>query len=270
MTSKEKILDAIIEKIENEKLLPWQKPYFGDCLPYNIKTNAIYNGVNTLALTFFWGNYNRSGFLTYKQASDMGANVIKGSKGTRLIYFNVKEIEDEKGNKKNVPFANTFVVFHESQIEGLPEREHVEPEKRDVAEFVSGLPINITFGMRPMYRRVTDEVCVPALDECKSEDEYYNMLFHEIVHWTGVEGRMNRIMGKEFGDSDYSHEELVAQIGAAFLMAHFGLRTVTNNDASYIQGWLKVLKGDKNMLFSAASQAQKAVDFILNGCKVKE
>jgi antirestriction protein ArdC len=210
-------------------------------------------------------------WLGYGQAQELGGHVKKGEKGTHGIIYKPLVVDDEEAEdgKRTIPMLKTFVVFNLDQIEGL---EHLRPALPDegvvfepiqVAEEIltrSGATI-VEGGTRAYYRKSEDKIGLPDRFRFKMAEDYYTTGLHELTHWTGHENRLDRSWGKRFGDQAYAFEELVAEMGSAFLTAKLGLQGELQH-ANYIAGWLQVLKQDERALIRAASLAQKAFEFI--------
>ena len=244
-----------------------------------------YRGVNVLML---WAAAMEKGYscplwLTYKQASELGGQVRKGEKGSLVVYANriTKTATDDKGAdvEIEIPFMKGYTVFNAEQIDGLPAHFYATAEPQNnaierldaVERFFAGAKATIKHGgNRAFYSPPLDFVQMPELPTFRDRESYYATLAHEATHWTRHKSRLDRDLGrKRFGDAGYAMEELVAEIGAAFLCADLGITPETREDhAAYVASWLKVLKDDKRAIFTAASHAQKAADY-LNGLQPK-
>lgn len=278
------VTDKIIALLETGKI-PWRQPWsegagLGD--NQNLMTQHQYKGVNAL-LTGCQG-YLDPYWLTYRQAQELGGTVKKGEKGTPIVFFKFGVKEESDGEEKKWAMAKYSVAFNVAQCEipGLDKILDKQRAKRkaDRIQFTplercekvlkgfETLPKIQHVEQRAYYRPATDTVNMPKQVSFESIEKYYAVLFHELTHSTGAENRLNRngITEKNFfGSHEYSKEELVAEMGAAFLCHHTGIDTVTiENSAAYIHSWLRRLKDDPRLLMAASSQAQKAVDFILN------
>ena len=273
----EMITNKIIEALE-KGTVPWRMPWNGYIKgsPQNFINKNKYRGINTFLLklamrsTPYW--------ITYKQAKQLKGNVKKGEKGYPVIFWKWFEIDDkETDEKKQVPLLRYYTVFNLDQCEGIKLPDAEKPETRefnpiDQAEaIISGMPNKPTIihnEARAYYRPSADIVNMPERELFHSDSEYYSTLFHELTHSTGHETRLNRengIKNHMFGAADYSKEELIAEMGAAFLCADAAIEHETiENSAAYIDGWLTRLKNDKKILIQAAGKAQKATDYILN------
>jgi len=260
------VTDRIIASLE-QGTAPWLKPWAagkcGAAGPYNAATGRPYNGINWLVL-------GDGGWLTFKQAKEMGGSVRKGEKGTAIVFWSFPKIKDaETGEEKVVPFAKGYTVFHVEQCEGIDAAKLKAP-----APIVAGeTNINVLAaqagaqvrhgGTSAHYSPTGDYVQMPSLEAFESKDAYAGTLAHELVHWTGHQSRCDRQFGKRFGDDAYAFEELVAEIGSAFVCAQMGIPLEGLQHDRYVGSWLKVLKGDKRAIFTASSQAKKAAEFLM-------
>lgn len=266
------ITDRVVSLLE-QGVVPWQKPWKGsEGAPTNFLTKRPYSGLNVFLLNCF-GQTNQ--FLTFKQCAELGGSVKKGEKGCPVVFFSMVEKENvnKKEGKDTFPMLRYFTVFDVSQCEGLtlpPPAEAKEHNPIASADSIvsawDGRPQIVT-GTQACYNPRTDIVTMPEASHFVTPESYYTTLFHEYVHSTGHEKRLNRKGITEivnFGSSNYAKEELVAEMGAAFINNTVGiLDTTIDQSAAYIAGWLKALKNDKKLVVSAASQAQKAANMIL-------
>jgi len=272
---------AALEKGTIPWLQPWQAGHVAGAVSRPLRSGSIpYKGINILML---WASAMEKNFscplwLTYKQAAELKGQVKKGEKGSTVVYFSTfdKKEKDESGNEETakIPFMKGYSVFNAEQIEGLPEHfyainepSHESPlEKLENAEqFFAATGAEIRTGGNSAYYRIdADYVQIPELKSFRDVESYYATIAHETTHWTRHESRLDRDLGrKAWGDAGYAMEELVAELGAAFLCADLGITPEMREDhAAYIGSWLKVLKNDKKAIFAAASQAQKAVDYL--------
>jgi antirestriction protein ArdC len=229
-----------------------------------------------------WGAAIEAGFaspywMTFKQATELGAHVRKGERGNMVVYANTitktEEQDDGSEEDRHIPFLKAYTVFNVEQIEGLPEQYYAKPEpvidpamRIEHAEaFFSATRADIRHGgNQAYYSGTSDHVQMPRFESFHAPEAYYATLAHELTHWTKHKNRLDRELGrKKWGDEGYAREELVAELGAAFLCADLELTPQPGTDhAAYIQGWLKVLKEDKRAIFSAAAHAQRAADFL--------
>jgi antirestriction protein ArdC len=210
--------------------------------------------------------------MTFKQAIELGGSVRKGSKGTRIVFFKPLTVEDRAtGEEKKIPMLRTYVVFNSDQIDGLPAKFASAPviptaglERNNEAEAAlrsCGATI-IEQGARAFYTPATDIVTMPDFERFTSASGYLATLAHELCHWTGHKTRLDR-----FGNNDrtsYAFEELVAEMGAAFVGSRLGIvGEHIENHSAYLASWLKALRDDKRAIFKAASLAQAAADMVL-------
>lgn len=273
------ITDHMIARLE-KGVVPWKLPWNPEIgAPRNIRGNH-YRGVNQLMLQLVaWEmEYSDNVWLTFSQAKEMKAKVKKGEVSTPVIFWKVMDVPkplsaapDEKTEKFFL--LRYYRVFNVDQIEGLPEGKLPEKLPRTLAsgeDIVSGYPNPPTImknGVKASYIPQYDTIRVPVPWAFTSTEEYYSTLFHEMVHSTGHEKRLNRNLQVEDLES-YSKEELVAELGAAFLCAEAGILPKTiDNSAAYLAGWLKALKDDPKLIINASSSAQKAVEHILHRAK---
>lgn len=273
----QEVTNQIIELIEAGNLK--FENGWANCLPYNATTGTAYNGVNILILLGMATvkGYEKGAWLTFKQAQAAGGSVKKGSKGTKIFYFDSIKVKDkETGEEKTIPMLKCFTVFNVAQCENLnPEKlmiKRSEQTNKTITDIQEIEEIAASFGVEiahceslesPCYFPSKDVIRMPKREQFKTTANYYATLLHELVHSTGHEKRLNREFSKRFGKEAYAFEELIAELGAAFLCAEFGLIGATvENHAAYLQSWLKVLKNDKKAIFTAASQAKKAAELI--------
>lgn len=279
----QEITNSIITAIE-AGTPPWRKPWNSGARPLTTPLKhdgTAYRGINTLMLWMsgssqeFASNY----WMTFRQAQQWkGAHVRKGSKGSLSVFFKPLEIHETnaKGEDelKTIPLMRAYSVFNADQIEGLPERyysapvdPYSNPDERNAAadSFVQRTRASIQHdgGNRAFYRPASDDIHMPAYAHFEGAESYYSTLLHELTHWTGAKHRLDRKKGAQFADDAYAFEELIAELGAAFLCAETGISNAPRPDhASYLESWLKCLKSDKRAIFQAASAAQKAATYI--------
>jgi antirestriction protein ArdC len=264
--------------------VPWVQPWGrGDGasagLPRNAKTGRSYSGINVLIL---WGavigaGYPSQGWLTFRQALEAGGSVRKGERGTGVVYADRFVPEAEKaraveagGDARTIPFLKRFTVFNVAQCDGIPADFSPEPvplperEIVPVAEAVitaSGVAFRIG-GDRAFYVPSHDFVQVPPQPAFFDQINYYRTALHELIHATGHASRVGRTLTGAFGSKDYAREELVAEMGSAFLCASFGIEPTVRH-ADYLASWLDVLREDNRAVFRAASAASKAAEWLL-------
>ncbi len=278
-TVTEKIVAAIEDGAGPYKT-PWHVPA-GAGLPANAATLAEYRGVNVLAL---WAeaiarNYPIPIWGSYKQWQSLGAQVRRGEKGTMIVFYkraelNPTEPEDEQAQPDLRFFARASWVFNAAQVDGyVPPAAEVRSQVERIGEadaFVAAINPVIRYGC-PLacYRRKEDRIEIPdsawftGTETSSPTESYYATLLHELVHWSGAPHRLSREFGKRFGDDAYAMEELVAEIGSAFLCAAFGIANEPRPDhAAYVSSWLKILGRDNRAIFTAASKAQEAFEHL--------
>jgi antirestriction protein ArdC len=277
----QEITDRIISLIETNGHLPWSRPWdlMGE-MPRNLKSKKAYRGYNTWMLLFEQQKkaYKTGWWVTYNQAQEMGGNVRKGEKSTMISFYQWVPKKDATGQetKDKRPFMKCFWVFNVDQCENLEDRVPVPTTREngtiDHCEKIGAAmqrPIEIKHGGdKAYYRPSEDYIQLPERNQFHDVTDYYLTRFHEMVHSTGHKERLDRATLVDmvaFGDQNYSKEELVAELGASFLCAFTGITSAENekNSAGYLKGWASKLKEDKKLFTSAASAAQKALDYIL-------
>lgn len=283
MDIRAQITNTIISMLEQGSTDKWERPWKSVAakgLPRNYTTGRAYTGVNVLLL---WcaaqeRGYGRNEWMTYNQAQQIGAKVRAGAKGVMGIFY--KMVERKKGDAGDgeddakqggmMPMLKPFWVFNVAEIEGLPAQEapmNTAFNPAEEGEFIlaaSGADIRHG-GNRAYYSPGLDFIQLPEKAQFANEADYYATGFHELIHWTGNAGRLGREYGKKFGDDAYAFEELVAELGASFLMADLGMHEATiQGHANYVDHWLKVLKADKGAIFTAAKAASAAHALIVS------
>jgi antirestriction protein ArdC len=280
----QRITDQIVCELE-KGVRPWLKPWNPEHVARRItrplRGNGIpYKGINVLML---WSAALEKGYaapvwMTFKQASELKANVRKGEHGSLVVYADKivrTEMDTATGEEaeRAIPFLKGYTVFNVEQIDGLPEHFYAKPaphadtiERIERAEsFFAGIGAAIRHGgTMACYNVSQDFVTMPPFEAFRDAESYYATLAHEVTHWTRHKSRLDRDFGrKRYGDAGYAVEELVAELGSAFLSADLDLTPELRADhASYIASWIKVLKDDKRAIFAAASHAQRAADFL--------
>jgi antirestriction protein ArdC len=237
-----------------------------------------------LGITAMLEDYDSNVWGTYAQIAKHGGQVAKGQKSTSVILWKPFDGVDKDGQEVKRFFMTTFNVFNVAQAEWTGERPgHVVKAEHDsIADaeaianaYLTNGPTFSTGGDRAFYRPSTDSIKVPEIGYFDNAEAYYSTLFHEITHSTGHKTRLDRdgvTEGHVFGDADYSREELIAEMGAAFLCAEAGINpeSTMTNSAAYVQNWLKVLKGDSKIIVEAAGKAQKACDHVMGSMPTEE
>jgi antirestriction protein ArdC len=278
-----RVTSGIIEQLEagvRPWLKPWNAEYAAGRITRPLRHNRQkYNGINILML---WASAELQGYscpywLTFQQAKELGGFVKKGEHGSPVVYANTfKKTETSDAGEEveqEIPFLKQYTVFNAEQVEGLPQHfyQMAEPPKEKIERiehaerFFANTKADIRYGGNRAYYAIdADYVRMPPFETFRDSESHAATLAHELTHWTRHTSRLNREFGrKRWGDEGYAMEELVAELGSAFLCADLHITPEVREDhASYIENWLKVLKDDKRAVFSAASHASKAVDFL--------
>lgn len=278
-----RVTDAIVAELE-AGVRPWVKPWSAAPGAGVVRRplracGQPYTGVNVLLL---WSEAVARGFtspvwMTFRQAQAMGGQVRRGAHGATVVYANRFRRTETGGNgeavERTIPFLKAYTVFNVVQIDGLPPEAYPPPEPPAAPErrnaraeaFFRATGADIRYGGdEAYYSPIGDYVQAPASSAFAEIEDFYATVAHECVHWTRHASRLNRDFGrKRWGDEGYAREELVAELGAAFLCADLGLEPKPRPDhAQYVGEWLQVLRNDKRFVFSAAAFAQKACDYL--------
>jgi antirestriction protein ArdC len=256
---------------------PWIKPWSatpGANVPCNAVSNRPYSGCNVILLWMAQAaGYRTPRFLTFKQALELGGNVRKGERGTK-VYF-VKQLEIREGTDEAparlVPMMREYTVFNVDQCDGLSDSITIGKSMRvrnadardDLADqFLRSTGADIREGHGEAYYVPSrDFISMPAFGAFNGADHFYSTVFHELTHWTAHASRLDRDLKNRFGSRNYAGEELIAELGAAFLCAELGFDGDLRH-AGYIGNWIELLKADKRAFFTACSQASKAADYL--------
>ena len=269
------VTNRIIEELERG-IISWQKPWGGmEGGAVSGTTGKPYSLLNQMIL-------GKPGmYFTFNQIQKLGGRVRKGEKAQMVVFWKqvpAKEVDKQTGEQREklVPMLRYYSVFHLDQIDGLNIVPTAEPQKpathaqadEIISAYIqrSGVELEHRISDEAYYSPSADRVVLPMIEQFNSTGEYYSTAFHELAHSTGHRSRLDRLRATaHFGNESYSKEELVAEIGAAALMNHVGLENASTfrNSTAYIQSWLTALRNDKRMIVSAASRAEKAVDYIL-------
>ena len=277
-------LIAAIEASPGDWTMPWRRSGQSLRLPLNADSKRAYRGINTVVL---WVTAQESGYAsrywaTYKQWSELGAQVRKGEKGTPVVFyktFHANPDPDDPNDDGARRTARSFTVFNASQVDNFDDPDAAAKEtlpadasqRMETAErFIAATRADIRYGGdRAFYRPSTDHIQMPLLssftgtDTMPADEAFVATKLHEILHWCGAPHRLNREFGKRFGDEAYAFEELVAEIGACMLMAELSIApNIRPDHAQYLAHWLGILKQDKRAIFTAAARAQDAVEFL--------
>ncbi len=277
----QKVTDTIISYLENG-ITPWQRPWNVHDTSFRIPCNSLsqkpYSGVNVLLL---WGAarervFSSHEWASFKQWSANKESIRKGEKGTMVVYYDFME-KEEDGEIKKIPFIKSYSVFNRCQLSSYNPDNKLNIEETPLAQRIAFADLFVLhthakvkhIGAKACYRPDTDEIRLPKISAFKDTDHssatenLYSTLFHELVHWSGHPSRLNREFGKRFGDHAYAAEELLAELGSAFLCADLYIsRDPRKDHASYIASWLQALKNNKYLITSAANNASKAVNYL--------
>lgn len=270
----EDITTLIVEAIETGKAsyeMPWCKAQ--NLIPFNVSSNKSYRGINTVTL---WAvasasQYEQASWGTYKQWQELGCQVKKGEKSAPVVYWDTYKDDEyvfERGKSKS--FMRSYAVFNAGQVDGFCPPTPTKSAQNEAIASAEAFFINLcsdirTGGNLAGYSKTGDFIKMPSIQQFLRSEGYYSVLSHEHIHWSGHKSRLNRDLSGRFGDAAYAMEELAAELGAAFLCAHLGVKTEPRTDhAGYIQTWLSVLRGDQRAIFAAAAAAQKAVDYLVD------
>ena len=278
-----KVYDIVNKKIieELEKgVIPWRKPWNAGIAPQNLITKKAYNGINTILLSNL--PYKSPYYASFKQIQQKGGQVIKGEHGHIVIFWLIGlKTKDGKpvitnGKQEKTFSPRYYKVFNTEQttlkidIPVIKKANPIESAEKIVTEYKSKPKIVEKNINRAYYTPALDIVTMPVKEQFEDINDFYQVLFHELNHSTGHEKRLDRFSqghSHNFGSVDYSKEELIAEMGSAFLCAIAGIENDIKNTASYIKSWLQALKDDNKMLISASQKAQKSVDYITNNVK---
>lgn len=273
----ETVTNAIIEELEHG-VVPWVRPWKTGVspLPHNVISQRPYRGINILLL---WAAASAKGYaspawLTFRQAQHIGGSVRKGERGTAIVYASstkkTEKNEEDVEIKKTIHFLRFYFVFNVEQSVGIPDALYAIPkstppdERLEQAEtFISRIGATIRHGGDSAYYDPgKDMIVLPARDAFESVEHYCATSLHEHIHYTGHRTRLNRDLSGRFGAEAYAAEELIAELGAAFLAAHLKIKGELRH-ASYIASWLELLRRDRKAIFTAASAATKAAEYLL-------
>jgi antirestriction protein ArdC len=279
-----RITDKIVADLEQE-VRPWLKPWSAEHAAGKVTRPLRYNGIpyNGTNVIMLWSaavakRYSCPLWLTFKQALELGGNVRRGETGELVVYADrIKRTEiDTRGEEceREIPFLKGYTVFNAEQCEGLPAHYYAKaeppaltvPQRIEAADrFFAATGAEIRHGgTRAYYAEGSDYVQMPPFETFRDAESHAAVLAHELTHWTKHDKRLARDLGRStFGDEGYAREELVAELGSAFLCADLGITPEVRDDhAAYIASWLEVLKGDKRFIFTAAGHAQRAADYL--------
>jgi antirestriction protein ArdC len=278
-----RVTDAIIADLERGTptwIRPWSAEHLAGRITRPLRHNGEpYSGINVILL---WSEavtrgFNAPTWMTFRQAMALGGHVRKGETGSTVVYANsisrTETDSDGRDVEREIPFLKAYTVFNVDQVEALPghiyatAEPHLDPQQRigHADAFFTATGADIRHGGDSAYYAMhPDYVQLPPFECFADPESYYATLAHECTHWTRHPTRLDRDFGRtRWGDEGYAREELVAELGAAFLCADLGLELTPRDDhAAYIESWLKVLRDDKRLIFTAAAHAQRACDFL--------
>jgi antirestriction protein ArdC len=274
------VTDQVIALLE-KGIVPWQKPWNSAGMPMNLVSKRPYRGINLWLLNAL--SYELNLWVTFEQLKKIGGSVIKGEHGQIVVFWKmVKKVPEEldgTGKAKMVPLLQYYKVYNVAQCRNVPKNlipvvdasvEPIDPimECEAILTAIADMPLIRFQGKQAYYNAEKDEIVLPKMKDFKSSPAYYSTLYHELIHASGAEKRLHRKTLTDmvpFGTPSYALEELIAEMGSAFLCRFSGiLPAEISNTVAYLDNWLEVLKGDKRFIIAASGQAQKAVDFLLN------
>lgn len=272
------ITEQVVKALESGDV-PWRKPWHAtEDGPRNI-AGRPYRGVNVFLLLA--SGYTSPYWLTFKQAGERGGRIRKGEHGSIVVFWKTHQVketgDDGKPVTKTVPILRYYRVWNLDQVEGInpprgeddedkPEQhfDPIEAAEKVIANYGNAPEIRHG-GNRAFYRPDADVITLPPRESFVTPDEYYSTAFHEMTHSTAHASRLNRKIGTRFGSHDYGREELVAEMGSAFLCGETGILPATiENSAAYLRSWIRAIKEDTRAVVVAAGQAQRAADHILS------
>ena len=273
--------ERIIKKLESG-VVPWHKPWGTAGEPKNLVSKKSYRGINTFLLGS--AGHASAYWATFNQIKQKGGSIKKGSKSEMIVFWKPKDEigEETEGEMVTEEILSTrfvlryYRVFNLSDVEGIETDEETEEKKIEfvpdkkaeaIKDGYQDQPEIVHERQKAFYHPALDYVNMPQKETFRSVGEYYSTLFHELMHSTGHHKRLGREgfdVPVQFASKSYSKEELIAEIGAAFLCAEAGIEGVFDNSAAYISGWVRKFKDKPKMIVLASAAAQRAVDYILN------
>ena len=283
----QQITDAIIAELE-AGAAPWVKPWKslrgtpGEGMPYNPVSKTVYRGINAFWLGMRSNGYSMPWFVTFKQARQLGGTVRRGETGHPVVFWSIQRAgqlnEDGSVAEKSWAFVKSYTVFNVDQCDGLtlPPMPKQPQADFEADELVMGIVDKLQLarglihgGDSAFYTPSVDSITMPPMAAFPDSGNYHATLLHEAVHATGHKSRLNRLTPARFGAEEYAYEELVAELGAAMLCQYCGVDGDLRH-AGYIGHWLEALKKDKSLILSAASKAQKALDWLTEAKAAEE
>ena len=275
----QQITNVILEALKNgeAKKVPWRKPWSGSWIPRNGLTKRPYNGINSLYLSCVADihGYDSNDWFTYNAAKMSGGHVRRGEKSKAVVVYygqaekQTGELDPQTGLEvvATYPVIKFYYVFNRDQTENVPEEQNFilpEDERLQICEdFLQFTDAVIEEDKeRACYIPSRDVIQMPSFGSFESQGAYYSVAFHELVHWSGHESRVNRDLSSKFERANYAAEELIAEFGSAYLGAFFQLEGDLQHP-EYIQSWIRMLTEDDKAVFKATSEARKATDWLL-------
>lgn len=279
----EEVTNKIIAALE-AGTPPWRKPWTGERgnAAFPLRSNGeSYRGINVIMLwlTADERGYTSPFWFTYRQAQELGGQVRKGEKSARVVKYGTFEKEGDNGEERKIGYLKSYSVFNADQIADLPEEYYRKPEPaRDIGTEAdpeleaffdaTGLDRISSNVPQAYYNTANDQIHMPPIETFHDPMRYYFTLAHEAAHATGHEKRLDRFKRGD-GKSGYALEELVAEISSCMTAASIGLKPEIEQSAAYVKAWLAALQDDKKFIFKAASEAQKATDWLLNAANYR-
>lgn len=280
------VTDQIIKQLEKVDPKDWTKPWFAvGHSPTNLRGTA-YRGINHLLLSH--SGYQSNIWATYRQWKEKDCQVIKGEKAQMVVLWKFFKEADEQGNatdKTSSVMVRYYNVFNSEQVEGEAARTAEDKLKAkllthdpipEAQQFINGYMTSQNMPTQnsdiAYYRTgIEEHIGMPELGQFHSKEHYYSTFAHEISHSTGAKKRLDRDLSGNYGSKPYSFEELIAELGSAFICASIGLENKPREDhAQYLKSWLHELKNDNKFIIQAASKAQKAADYALEAAGMRE
>ena len=259
------LVESLVTRIE-AGAPSWTMPWRSMIAPCNAFSNVPYRGMNVLQLLIHDVPVQR--WATYKQFQAAGCQVRRGEKSVQLVKWSPVADKDNPQRDRLVPYV--FHVFHVGQVDGYtaPDVPTLSDAERDarLEAVLAQVPATIESSGRAAYSPLRDVVYMPPFDQFLTANGYYGTLAHELTHWTGHASRCNRDLSGRFGDDAYAMEELIAELGAAFICSQYGVDSAARSDdhAAYLASWCRVLRAEPRTLFMVAGAAQRAVDHLVN------
>lgn len=275
----QEVTNKIVVLLE-QGVTPWACPWkpssqSSHFLPFNASSNKAYSGINVLMLwmTRLEKHYTSNAWITFKQAQKLKARVMKDAQGSKCFFYDIFEKEESDGSVLQIPYLKTYIVFNLDQINGgkfsFPEIPSFDLVQK-AEDVIKATNADIRYGKRAFYQPIKDYIEIPAKGAFTNNEDYYATVFHELAHWTGHKTRLNfPHKAQRFGDECYAFEELVAELGSAFVCADLGISSTYQHHASYIDSWLKILKKDPKAIFTASALASKVHFYIMSKLDVE-